>query len=440
MPLHQYPAALLQTLLRFDTTNPPGHEIDCMRYLQGVLQAYNIPVTVLAKDPQRPNLIARLPGSGQAPPLLLQGHVDVVPTADQPWTVPPFAGLVNDGFIWGRGALDMKAGVTMMLAAMLRLKAEKITPRGDIVLCLLSDEEAGGQFGARFLVEEHPELFAGVKVALGEFGGFPLHLGGRKFYPIQIAEKLQCSMRVTVRGAGGHGSMPVRGQAMAKLGQVLTAIDKGRTPIHITPPVRLMLEGLAEAARPPANLILRQLLNPGRADAVLALLGPRLRVIEPLLRNTVSPTIIRGGHKINVIPSEATLDLDGRMLPGFKPAEMVAELRAIIGEDAEVEVLIFDPPAQGEPDLSQFSLLADTLRRLDPDGIPVPFVLPGVSDARFFARLGIQNYGFTPMNLPADFNFTATIHAADERIPVEAVHFGTEAMTQVLRNYGLSSG
>lgn len=434
--LYERPAQLLQTLIRCDTSNPPGNEVECIRVLDDLLQRGGIATQIVARDPNRPNLIARLPGEGQAPGLLLQAHVDVVPTTDQAWTVPPFEGLERDGYIWGRGALDCKSGVAMMVCAALRLKAEGKVPAGDVVLCLLADEEVSGEYGARYLVEEHAHLFDGCAYSLGEFGGFPLRLGGVKFYPIQVAEKMPCVLRLAVSGPGGHGSMPVRGGAMARLGRVLTDLDRKRTPIHVTPTVEAMLSALAWASRPATGLILRQLLNPRLADLLLRAMGERLRIMEPLLRNTISPTIVRGGNKVNVIPSQIGLDLDTRLLPGFTPAHMVEEVRALVGPDVEIEVLQAGLPLPAQPDLAQFPLLAGVLQELDPEGVPLPYMIPATTDARFFSQLGIQNYGFTPMDLPPDFVFTRVIHAADERIPVEAMHFGTTAMYKVLRRYG----
>ncbi len=237
---YQHPEALLQRLIQFDTTNPPGQERDIIAFIQGLLQDAGIPTQILAKDPARPNLIARVPGRGEAPPLLLYGHVDVVTTAGQDWTYPPFEGRIVDGYVWGRGALDMKGGVAMMLAAVLRAQAEGYTPRGDILLVLLSDEEAGGSMGAQFLVEEHPDLFQGVRYAIGEFGGFSLYVGDKRFYPIQVTEKQICWTRLTIRGPAGHGSRPLRGGAMAKLGNILLKLDRNRLPVHITPVPRQM--------------------------------------------------------------------------------------------------------------------------------------------------------------------------------------------------------
>jgi acetylornithine deacetylase/succinyl-diaminopimelate desuccinylase-like protein len=434
--LYEQPEKLLQTLIRFDTTNPPGNEAACIHYLAGLFQEAGIETKLVASDEQRPNLVARMKGDGSAPGLLLQGHVDVVTTAGQQWTHPPFEGIEADGYIWGRGALDMKSGVVMMVCALLRMKEEGIMPAGDTTLCVLSDEETGGDYGARYLVEKHPGLFEGIKYGLGEFGGFTLRLNGHKFYPIQVAEKLQCQMRLTINGPAGHGSMPLQGGTMARLGQVLQDLDKVRMPLHITPVTRMMIEGLARYTTGSTSLMLRQLLRPRLADVLLANTGERLRALAPLFRNTVSPTIVRGGHKINVIPGKITLDLDGRMLPGYTPEQMVSEVQAIIGPDIDIKVLAYDEPDGCNLDLSQFAMLAGVLKELDPQGIPLPYMLPAVSDARFFARLGIQHYGFVPLNLPPEFDFMATIHAADERVPVEAVRFGTTAVFMALQRYG----
>ena len=436
MTIYDQPARLLQTLIRFDTTNPPGNEAECIRYLDGLLQEAGLETTLLARDAERPNLLARLKGQGTAPPLLLQGHVDVVTTANQSWTYPPFSATEAEGCIWGRGALDMKSGVTMMVCALLRLQAEGLVPRGDVILCLLSDEEAGGDNGAAYLVHEHAEQFEGVRYAIGEFGGFPMYVGGAKFYPIQVAEKLRCSLRLTMRGPAGHGAMPICGGAMARLGRVLLDLDNKRTPIHVTPVTRMMIESLADAVRLPTSLVLRLLLKPRLTDRLIAGLGDRLRVMNTLFRNTVSPTVVRGGDEINVIPCQVTLDLDGRMLPGLAPEQIVAEVQAIVGRDVEIKVLGHDTPAPSQPDMSLFPLLAGILREMDRSATPIPYLQPAVTDARFFNRLGIQGYGFTPMNLPPDFNFQAIIHAADERIPVDSLNFGTAAMFEALRRYG----
>jgi acetylornithine deacetylase/succinyl-diaminopimelate desuccinylase-like protein len=431
--LHKRPAELLQNLIRFDTTNPPGNEAECIGYIDSLLTEAGFETTLLARDSNRPNLIARLKGQGTAAPFLLYGHVDVVTTANQKWTHPPFEAKIEDGYIWGRGALDMKGGVAMMLAAFLRAKAEGLKTAGDVVLAILSDEEAGGDYGAKYLVDNHAEEFEGIRYAIGEFGGFSMSIGKQKFYPIGVAEKQMCWMKATVRGLGGHGSLPLRGGAMAKLGKFLQQLDRHRQPVHVTHVARQMIEALASALSFPTGFILRLLLKPSLTDHVLKLLGQRGKTFEPLLHNTVNPTIVHGGEKVNVVPSEIVLELDGRLLPGFGPEDMIAELRQIIGDEVELEVIRHDlGPA--EPDMGLFDTLADILCKADPSGKSVPLLLPGVSDARFFSRLGIQTYGFLPMKLPIDFNFTKTIHAEDERIPVESVAFGSEAIYKALQS------
>ena len=430
--IYQRPAELLQRLIQFDTTNPPGNETEIIAFINKLLTDAGVPTQILAKAPHRPNLIARLKGRGDAPPLLLQGHVDVVTTEGQTWQVPPFEGRIADGYVWGRGALDMKGGVTMMLSSILRARAEGLTPPGDIILAILADEEAGSDMGAKFLVEEHPELFEGVRYAIGEFGGFTFYVGDQRFYPIQVAEKQICWMKATVRGPAGHGSRPIRGGAMARLGEMLLKLDRHRLPVHVTPVPRQMFGTMADALGGVTGVVLRQLLSPRLADRIIDLLGERGRLFDAMLHNTVSPTIVRGGEKINVIPSKVTVELDGRLLPGQTPEDMVRELRAIVGDEVELEVLRHDP-GPPEPDMGWFDDLAAILRELDPEGVPTPLLQVGVTDARFFARLGIQTYGFLPLKLPPDFDFASTIHAANERVPVEAIEFGAEALYRAIQ-------
>jgi len=432
-PLQDRPAELLAALLRFDTTNPPGNEAACIGWIRGLLEELGCEVKIVAAEPDRPSLIARLQGEGTSPPLLLQGHVDVVAARGQ-WTHPPFGGEVHGGFIWGRGALDMKGGVAMMLAAFMRAKAAGRRPPGDVILCLMADEEAGSPLGAEFLVREHAELFNGVRYSIGEFGGFRMAIGGRSFYPIMVAEKQVCWSKATLRGPAGHGSMPIRGGAMGALGRLLDRLDRKRLPVHVPDVTRAMVEAIAAELPPPAATPLRGLLRPRLTDPLLAALGERGRVFDPLLHNTVSATIVGGGEKINVIPDEVSVELDCRLLPGATPDSLFAELRALAGVEMELEVIRYDP-VSAEPDLTMFDPLAGILRELDPAAKPIPLLLPGVTDGRFFSRLGIQTYGFLPMQLPAEMPFMQLIHAPDERIPVEAVEFGTRAIERALERF-----
>jgi acetylornithine deacetylase/succinyl-diaminopimelate desuccinylase-like protein len=425
------PVELLQRLIRFDTTNPPGNEAECIQFIRGLLDEAGVETEVYAREPGRPNLVARLPGTGNGRPLLLQGHVDVVTTAGQKWRRPPFSGDLVDGYVWGRGAVDMKGGVAMLVSAFLRAVRGEIEPAGDLLLIVLCDEEAGGDFGARFLVEEHAHLFDGIEYALGEFGGFTTRAGGRRFYPIQIAEKQICWLKATIRGSGGHGAMINRGGTMARLGRLLRDLDRKRLPVHVTPVAQEMFERMAAALPQPHRGLMRSLVKPRLTDRVLPLLGDAARTLEPMLRHTVNATIVRAGEKINVVPAEIEVELDGRALPGFGPDDLIGELHDLVGRNIEIELVRHDPGPR-EPDLGLFDTLGAIIRELDPEGIPVPLLQIGVTDARFFSRLGIQTYGFLPLRLPEGFDFLPLVHAADERVPAEALAFGTEALSRAL--------
>jgi acetylornithine deacetylase/succinyl-diaminopimelate desuccinylase-like protein len=425
---------LLQDLIRFDTTNPPGNETACIAHVQRLVEEAGVETRIVAKDDARPNLIARVRGAGEAPPLLLYGHVDVVTTSGQQWTHPPFGGELLDGWVWGRGALDMKGGVAMLVDAFTRAARGELRPRGDLLLAVLSDEENGGDFGARFLAEEHTDLFEGVRHALGEFGGARVRLGGTSFYPIQVAEKQMCWLRGRVHGPGGHAALGVRGAAMGTLGRILAKLDAGRLPVHVTPVARAQIEAMADALPRPQSLVLRSLLDPRLAEVTLRAPIEQMRPLDRILRNTVTATIVHGGAKINVVPSEIELELDGRSLPGYGPDEIIREIHDLVGPALELEVTRHDPyPAHS--DLSQLPLLSSILRELDPEAVPVPLLQAGVTDGRFFASIGIQTYGFLPLKLPDGFEFLKVVHAADERVPADAIRFGAEAVGRVIERY-----
>jgi acetylornithine deacetylase/succinyl-diaminopimelate desuccinylase-like protein len=428
------PAELLRRLIRFDTTNPPGAEGPCQRFLREQFAGRQVETQMPAAVPERPNLVVRVPGRGEAPPLLMQGHVDVVTTAGQRWRHPPFAGEVIDGWAWGRGALDMKSGIAMMVGALLRCLDDERPPAGDVVLCCLADEEAGGRYGAQYLVEEHPSLFSGIRHGLGEGGGATQHLGGRSFYPVMVAEKRTCRLRLLLRGPGGHASRHHRGGTLGKLGALLWKLDRSRLPVHLTPIAEAHVRAVAAESADPLRSQLLSLLDPRRTDATLDSMGAESSRFDSILHNTVNPTVVRAGHKINVIPSEASVDLDGRMLPGFEPEHFIAEIRDVIGADVEVAVLDVGPRLPAPAMDAFYGLLCEVLRQQEPEGVPVPAMMTGATDQRHFGQLGIRGYGYLPLRLPADFG-QETIHAADERVPVDALDLGTETLFQVLQRY-----
>jgi acetylornithine deacetylase/succinyl-diaminopimelate desuccinylase-like protein len=433
VPDHAFVVQLARDLVQLDTTNPPGQEHIAVDLIERVLDEAGIQSARYENARGRPNLVARLKGRGEAPPFLLQGHVDVVTTVNQEWQHRPFGGEIVDGYLWGRGALDMKGGVAMMVSALLQAHERGGAP-GDLVLAVLADEEAGGNQGAKWLVDNRKELFAGIKHGIGESGGVVQHIGGRRFYPIMVSEKRGCQVLATLRGPGGHGSIPARGGAMARVGALLAKLDTARLPVHITPPVKLLLEGMRDALDEPWKGRMAALLDPALADATLSELGPMGRNLDAALHNTVNATIISGGLKINVIPSEVQVQLDGRLLPGFDPEDMLRELREVLGPDPELEVQLVGP-AQPEIDLSQLDLFASVLREADPGCVPLPYLVTGGTDARHFAKLGIRTYGFLPLNNPADFNGATTIHAADERVPVSALEFGARCVFEAVMRY-----
>ena len=282
------PVEILQRLIQFDTVNPPGNERPLLQWVAAVLDRAGVSANFYARDDARPNLVARIPGRGESPPLLLYGHVDVVPVTDQRWKHDPFDGELVQGEVWGRGALDMKGGVAILLGAILDLHARGVQTSGDLILVLTSDEETGSDLGARYLVENHGELFSGVRFGLSEIGGFTQYIAGRPFYPIQVAEKAPCQIRATIRGGGGHASTPSPGGAAAKLGALIHALDSRRLPVHITPPVRQMLGAMASALPMPQRAALRPLLVPGLTNTVVRLLGRDAADLDPLLRNTAA--------------------------------------------------------------------------------------------------------------------------------------------------------
>lgn len=437
------PLPMLRDLIRIDTTNPPGREGLVVAHLQRLLADTGADLKVLGPDRERANLVARFPGRGEAPPLLLHAHSDVVPVDGQVWDHPPFEARVVDGHVWGRGAIDMKGGLAMMLAALARLAAAGERPAGDVVLAVVADEEAGSAVGARYLVDRHPELFAGIRCAIGEEGGAGVDLAGVRFHPIVVAEKRAAWLRATLRGPGGHGSrLTPPDTPMARLGRLLTALSGTRLPRHQTPAADRMLAALAAALPEPLAADVAHYREDRAGDRPPSGL-PQFEALrlDSVLRHTVNPTIVRTTEKINVVPSEITVDLDGRVLPGeFTVDDFVAELRERVGPDVEFDLLLegsrVRPELIAEPEFGGFyDTMSDILAKADPGGTPLPMVSPASTDARLFAQLGIRCYGWLPLKLPAGVDYRGLLHTANERVPVDALELGAHCLTELLRTY-----
>ena len=428
---------LAQRLIRFDTSNPPGQERECALWLKSFLDAHQVDNQLLhpAGSPDRCNMVARVPGRGDAAPLLLQGHIDVVGVHGQRWSRDPFSGEIADGCVWGRGAVDMKGGLAMMLHALLKARYSEVPPPGDVILAAVSDEEMGGRQGAAFLVHEHPHLFDGVKHAFGELGGFTVHVRGRRFYPIMVAEKHICRIRVKFLGQGGHGSQIHKNTAMSRAARALRRMERRHPPFKLVGPTRVMLEGMSEGMGMREGMALRMLMNPNTTGVGLGLMGEKVgRMLEPMLRDTISPTIIEGGKQENAVPSEVQVLLDCRLLPGSNQSDIVREVLAVVGENAEIHVERYEDGPR-PVDMRLLAYLGGLLERADPGAKAIPYMVAGGTDAKWFHELGIDTYGFTPMRLPSDIDFMSLFHGPDERIPVDALHFGAALMYEAVDGY-----
>jgi acetylornithine deacetylase/succinyl-diaminopimelate desuccinylase-like protein len=431
---------LLRALVRFDTTNPPGNEAECVEFLADTLRGAGVEPEVLSAAPGRANLVARLPGGdGAQAPLLLNGHVDVVAAEAGRWRHPPFAGEVHDGAIWGRGAVDMKHMVAMSVATVGLLARLGVPLRRDLKLAAVADEEAGCALGSAWLVDHHPDKVRAGH-ALGEVGGATFYLSGRPFYPVQVAEKGIAWLRASATGAAGHGSIPRDDNAVVRLSEFLARVGRRRLPLHPSPQVRRMLAALAALQGRAGRAALPLLLHPRWSNLVLrrGVRDPGLaRLLSALLRNTASPTVVHAGTKVNVIPGRAEAELDGRIAVGSSEAELLAELRALAGPGIELELLAPSrPPTVTPPGDELFDVLAGVVAEHHPGAVAVPSVTPGFTDAKFWSRLGTACYGFAPVRLePGDPDFAAMFHGDDERVPVAGLQTGLRMLADVVARH-----
>ncbi len=431
----------LQTLLRFPTINPPGNERVAAEFIAAQLRKSGLEPEILERAPERSNVVCRIRGTTDEGPLLLTGHTDVVPVELEHWNHPPFEAEIHGGYLFGRGAIDMKNHVAACLLMMQLLAERGIKPRRDVIFAAVADEEEGCQYGSRFLVEEHPEKVR-AEWMMGELGGYPLALNGVRYYPIQIAEKGQVFVRMTARGKPGHGSMPHREMAATRLGKALELLGRSMLPIHVVEPVRNFLEILKQTQPSPQKWAIGTLLNPKIAPTLCQKVLPAElgKSFGAVLSNTVSTTRLEGGFKNNMIPSSFSALLDGRLLPGQTGDDLVRELRELLGDDLIFETwdeaLGFQ---QDTPDSPLYRTICETLKKYDPEGVPLPYMIPGFTDAQYFHRLGTRCYGFTPMYFPPEDNvkFMDLFHGHNERIHVEGYQWGLRVLWDVVSKFVL---
>jgi len=441
----EWPAAVDETvrnlarLLQADTSNPPGNEWPAIQAIRDILLREGFPedeITIVEAAPKRVSLIARLRGDGSARPLLLSGHVDVVPVERERWTHDPFGGEVADGCIWGRGAVDMKGFLAMYLEAFLLARRQGLPLKRDLILAAIADEEAGFDYGSRYLVD-HCRGLIDAEFAFNEGGAMTLPMGNLRVYPIQVAEKGVCWLRMTAQGQAGHGSMPREDNAILHLAEALGRLRRARhLPVHITPTFRSMVEALAGQMRFPVRTLVGLLRHPLAARLALAALPAGARpLLVPMLSNSVSPTMLAAGSKENVIPASASAVLDCRLLPGQTPESAMREILAITGRRVSLEPIHTTSGAEFSTDTPLYRLLVQATKRMDPEGIVFPMLSPGASDAAEYQRAGIKVYGFTPMVLPKGFSIMELAHGHDERLPISAIETGLPVLYDVIREF-----
>ncbi|GAA4620394.1 M20/M25/M40 family metallo-hydrolase [Actinoallomurus vinaceus] len=420
---------LCSDLIRIDTSNPGDHsgpgERVAAEYVAEKLAEVGLDPKIYESHAKRSSVVVRIEGTDpQRDALLIHGHLDVVPARKEDWTRDPFGGEVADGCVWGRGAVDMKDMDAMVLAVIRDRLRQGRRPERDVVLAFLADEEAGGKWGAHWLVDNHPELFEGCTEAIGEVGGFSLTLpNDERLYLIEAAEKGLAWMRLIAEGTAGHGSMVHPDNAVTALAAAVARLGAHEFPVRLTKTVNAFLEEVCDATGIE--------FDPDDIEKTVRDLGPLSRMIGATLRNTLNPTVLDAGYKTNVIPQGATAHVDGRFLPGHEE-EFFATVDELLGEHVRREFVHHDIAVETEFDGPLVAAMAAALKAHDPQARPVPYCLSGGTDAKSFATLGIQCFGFAPLKLPKDMDFSGMFHGIDERVPVDGLRFGVRVLDHFL--------
>jgi acetylornithine deacetylase/succinyl-diaminopimelate desuccinylase-like protein len=416
-------------LIRIDTTNRGGgdcRERPAAEYAAELLSEAGLEPALLERTEGRTNVVARIEGTDpSADALLVHGHLDVVPAEAADWSVHPFSGEVRDGVVWGRGAVDMKNMDAMILAVVREWARSGVRPRRDLVLAFTADEEATAEDGSGFLADRHAGLFEGCTEGISESGAFTFHDGdGRQLYPIAAGERGTGWLKLTARGRAGHGSKVNHDNAVTRLAAAVARIGAHEWPLRLTPTVRAALTELAAVYGIDGGL--------DDVDGLLDKLGPAASLVRPTVRNSANPTMLSAGYKINVIPGEAVAYIDGRYLPGGEE-EFRTTLDELTGSDVEWEFDHREVALQAPVDSPTYARMRAAVEEFAPEGHVVPYCMSGGTDAKQFSRLGITGYGFAPLKLPEGFDYQALFHGVDERVPVEALHFGVRVLDRFLR-------
>ncbi len=420
--------AICRDLIRIDTTNPGDHsgpgERKAAEYVAGLLSEVGVTPEVLESHQKRTSLVARIEGTNPGKPaLLIHGHLDVVPANAIDWQQHPFGGEVADGCVWGRGAVDMKDMDAIVLAVVRQRLRERRRPERDIVLAFTADEEAGGNWGAGFLAQQHADLFEGVTEAIGEVGGFSISVGDRRLYAVQTAEKGLAWMKLTAAGTAGHGSMIHPDNAVTALSEALARVGRHQWPTQLPDATRAFLEQAAQA--------LGVEFDPQDPAGIIGKLGGMSKMIGATTQHTANPTGLKAGYKVNVIPQAAFGELDGRFLPG-REEEFFAEVDRLLGAAVSREFIHHDISVETTADGHLWDSMSAALRAEDPDATVVPYCLSAGTDAKHFSRLGIRCFGFSPLRLPPELDFAGMFHGIDERVPVTSLQFGVRVLDRLL--------
>ncbi len=427
-------ARICQDLIRIDSSNygeGRGDESEVAVYVVAQLREVGLEPQVVESAPGRPSVFVRLPGADSSlPALCVHGHLDVVPATAADWQVDPFSGLERDGCIWGRGAVDMKGMDAMIIATVRDLVRSGTPPRRDLVIGFFADEEAGGVYGSQWVVEQHPEIFAGVSEAISEVGGFSVTVptaagGSTRAYLLQTAEKGILWLRLTAHGRAGHGSVPNDENPIVRLAQAIARIDAHEWPQEFIPAVQELLDGLSRITGIPYA---------GDLEPLLAQLGGAAGFVRGTLRDTANVTMLEAGYKHNVIPQDAHASLDARFLPGHDET-VLKTLHELAGEHVDIEISHEDIALDSPFETGLVEAMVAALRAEDPEAEVLPYCLSGGTDNKALSRLGITGYGFAPLQLPADLEFAPMFHGIDERVPVESLRFGARVLHRLLRTY-----